>query len=94
VTVKGSRIKPRLTIIIDPLSPGNYSVCFKDSITESKEGRREKREIRAADPFSSGSVAQAIGEKFKSWHKDLKQIEPGDLYGDGGDTAKPRLDAD
>ena len=92
----GSRVGRILSITIEPHTPGEFAMTFKDTTTTSKAGRRHG----SFDKFSKmgqgskdegGSVLEAIGLVFADFAASLDDYEEGQLFADEKKAA-PRLD--
>lgn len=92
----GSKVGRILSITIEPHTPGEFALTFKDVTTTSKAGRRHG----AYDKFSKmdqggaddgGSVLEAIGLVFAEFAESLDDYEEGQLFSEDREAA-PRLD--
>jgi len=87
----GSKVSRILTITIEPHTPDEYAVTFKDTTTESKSGRREGHFSKFSKMTQGGGLADLVGLQFREFAKSLDDYQEGELFAEDK-SAKPRLD--
>jgi len=92
----GSRVGRILSITIEPHTPGEFAMTFKDTTTTSKAGVRSGNfrkfsKMGQAGKDDGGSVLEAIALVFADFAESLDDYEEGQLFAEDRGAA-PRLD--